>query len=291
MAARNPNPGRITPAIWRLWTQFDAVEPTVLLGGIFALKRGYHSSRTLNQRSWPGDYSIRLPLDKLGPSDKAGAIDLTMSAAAMKRYTARLDAAAKARDPRLYRGGRPVLREFIGTKDGRRVYCYDLVERRVYHNRDRTHLWHIHLSVTRKFAGDWAALAGVLSVMTDRAVTAPARKAPPRSTRERKPSGSWQKEIVSKMDIVDLSTVTKTSSTWVKGAAVRRLQALLLADGHGPKGLVGKDGRPDGSAGPATKAALGAAQKKHRTGKAGSPTTPDYVAGKATFAALLGTKV
>jgi hypothetical protein len=282
MAARNPLPGKITPAMWRLWTQFDAAEPTVLLGGIFAAKRGYHNTRATNQRRWPGDYSIRLPLDKVGPADKACALDLTMSAAAMRRYTARLDAAAKARDPRLYFGGQPVLREFIGTKDGRRVYCYDLVERRVYHNRDRTHLWHIHLSVTRKFAGNWAALAGVLSVLTGDAVV-PARPVP-----TRKPNRSWQKELVSKVDVVDLSKVTKKSSTWVRGAEVRRLQGLLLADGHGPKGLVGDDGRPDGTAGPATRSALGAAQKKHRTGEAGSPATPDYVAGRATFAALLG---
>jgi hypothetical protein len=288
MAARNPIPGRITPAIWRLWTQFDAVEPTVLLGGIFAAKRGYHNTRLTNQRNWPGDYSIRLPHDLLGPRDKAGALDLTMSAAAMKRYTARLDAAAKARDPRLYPGGRPVLREFIGTKDGRKVYCYDLVERRVYHNRDRTHLWHIHLSVTRRFVGDWAALAGVLSVLTDRKVVAPPRPAPRPRPRPKRP---WQKEVVGKMDVVDLSKVTRSSRSWVKGAAVKRLQALLLADGHGPKGLVGNDGRPDGTAGPATRAALGAAQKKHRTGKAGSPATPDFVAGKATFAALLGVKI
>jgi hypothetical protein len=282
MAARNPDPGRITPAMWRLWTRFDAAEPTVLLGGIFAVKRGYHNTRTANQRRWPGDYSIRLPLDRLGPADKAGAIDLTMSAAAMRRYTARLDAAAKARDPRLYRGGQAVLREFIGTKDGRRVYCYDLVERRVYHNRDRTHLWHIHLSVTRKFAGDWTALAGVLSVLTDRSVNVPTRPEP-----APKPKRSWQKELVSNMDVVDLSKVTKKSSTWVKSADVLRLQGLLLADGHGPKGLVGDDGRPDGEAGPATRSALGAAQAKHRTGKAGS-ATPDFIAGRATFAALLG---
>jgi hypothetical protein len=283
MALRNPMPARITPALWRLWTQFDTLESTVLLGGIFAAKRGYHNTRAMNQHLWPGDYSIRLPLDKLGPADKAGAIDLTMSAAAMRRYTARLDAAAKARDPRLYPGGQPVLREFIGTKDGRRVYCYDLVERREYHNRDSTHLWHIHLSVTRKYVNNWAALAGVLSVLTG---GRPATHTP--SHPDRAPKSTWQKEILSKMDAIDLSKVTKKQATWVRGAEVRRLQGLLLADGHGPAGLVGNDGRPDGSAGPATRAALGAAQRKHRTGKAGAPATPDYVAGRATLAALLG---
>jgi hypothetical protein len=32
-------------------------------------------------------------------------------------------------------------------------------------DRDDTHLWHLHLSIIRKFCGDWEALSGVLSVM------------------------------------------------------------------------------------------------------------------------------
>lgn len=40
------------------------------------------------------------------------------------------------------------------------------------------------------------------------------------------------------------------------GPYVARVQALLLAHGYGPQGLVGADSRPDGQAGPATKQAL-----------------------------------
>jgi hypothetical protein len=189
-----------------------------------------------------------------------------------------------------------VLREFIGTKDGSRVYCYDLVDRREHHNRDRTHLWHIHLSVTRKFVGDWPALAGVLSVLTGEAAADPlAIRAPADPLAIRAPTApgdrSWRKEIVSKMEVIDLSRVTSRSGTWIRGAAVRRLQGLLLADGHGPGGLVGAHRRPDGVAGPATKAALGAAQRKHRTGRSSAPATPDFVAGRGTLAALLGVRL
>ncbi len=123
MAARNPNPLRITEPVWQLWIGMDGLEPTAVLGGIVAEKPGYHS--------WPSrldedDYSLQLADDLAGPKDKAAAFDFTMSAAAMRLYTSRLDVAARARDSRLYVAGRPILREFIGTKDSRVVYCYVL---------------------------------------------------------------------------------------------------------------------------------------------------------------------
>lgn len=296
MARTNPSPAVISNPLWRLWTEFDALERTVLLGGIYAAKRGYHNSRLNNERNWPGDYSIRLRLDRLGPADKASALDLTMSTAAMKRYTTRLDRAAKARDRRLFRDGQPVLREFIGTKDGRRVYCYDLAARQEDWTRDASHLWHIHLSLHRKFVDSWPALAGILDVLAGRPTTStasPAKanptKASPTKTKPAKTRpADWRKEIPHAMDTVNLARVTRKSSTWVRGPVVRRLQGLLLADGFGPAGLTGGDGRPDGVAGPATRAALGAAQKKHRTGKATAPATPDYIAGSGTWRALLG---
>jgi hypothetical protein len=116
--AANPSPTRITSQLWDFWQKFDALEPTALLGGIYADKGGYHNYRNRLPKT---DYSTGrdLAADKLGPGDKACAIDLTMSAAAMVKYTKRLDAAARARDPRLYMAGKPILREFIGTKDSK----------------------------------------------------------------------------------------------------------------------------------------------------------------------------
>jgi peptidoglycan hydrolase-like protein with peptidoglycan-binding domain len=99
----------------------------------------------------------------------------------------------------------------------------------------------------------------------------------------------WRKGIVNAMDVLDLAGVRSGNSrTWVRGAAVRRLQGLLLADGYGPDGLTGHSGRPDGVAGPATRAHLGVVQKKHRTGRSGSPNIPDYIAGPRTWGVLAG---
>jgi hypothetical protein len=177
--ATNPNPTRISAAIWRLWSNFDRIESSALLGGVYAAKPGYHNYRNALPSS---DYSVRdVGADRRGSGIKASAIDLSLSDSAMRRYTGRLDSAARSRDPRLYTPRGPVLREFIGTKDSRSVYCYVLVAGRPLGvgadagpdpGRDETHLWHIHLSIIRQFCEDWSALDGVLSVLRGESLAA-----------------------------------------------------------------------------------------------------------------------
>ena len=167
----NPNPGDITAPLWQFWYEFDNVEPTVLLGGMIAHKPGYHNRA--NRLKLP-DYSWSLAVDTSGPKDKSRAIDLTMSTSAMIRYTTRLDKAARARDPRMFVNGTPIIREFIGTKDGKTVYCYVLTGGRALgvgadagedKGRDKSHLWHLHLSIIGMFVNTWQAYAQLLSVL------------------------------------------------------------------------------------------------------------------------------
>lgn len=120
---------------------------------------GYHRARSVLPSS---DYSVQLDADKAGPADAASALDIKFSSADMKIVTARLLRSAKDKtDPRL-----DCLREFYGTLDGRTVTGWDCVE---YHpsTSDDSHLWHVHLSVLRRYANDKTALAGVLSVITN----------------------------------------------------------------------------------------------------------------------------
>lgn len=158
-----------------LWLGAKKVIPGVKLGGIFANKRGYHNSRKNNQASWPGDYSIKLTVDKKGSSTLASAIDLTMSDTEMRKRTNLLRDSAK--DPQDERLG--CLREFIGTLDSKRVFCIIGGDAGIGQDRgkddwsrDSSHLWHIHLSILRAYANDWAALDGVLSVLSGESLAA-----------------------------------------------------------------------------------------------------------------------
>ena len=113
-------------------------------GGTLANKSGYHNSRNrlLASSSWRNDYSIQDARDKRGDADAAAAADVTMSDVDMRKATARLVAAMRARDPRVV--GK--LREFGGTLDSKKVTAYRVEDQKAI-SFDSSHLWHVHLSV------------------------------------------------------------------------------------------------------------------------------------------------
>lgn len=149
--ARNPNPARITDALWWFWLQLKAMEPTTKFGGIYANKRGYHNTRAANLRQWPGNHSICDSEDRGGPADKAAALDWTFPEAQRGRYgrielyTGRLLVAARNKDDPRLNG----VREFYGQADSdRRVEGWDCRYDRNCSS-DPSHLWHIHISFDR----------------------------------------------------------------------------------------------------------------------------------------------
>lgn len=77
--------------------------------------------------------------------------------------------------------------------------------------------------------------------------------------------------------VAELSTVNRGD----KGADVRRAQGLLLAAGHGPDGLLGKDRRPDGVYGPGTEREVREYQRARKL-------TADGIVGPRTWRELLG---
>lgn len=164
--APNPNPSRVTDAQWWLWERLHELEQSTELGGFYAFKSGYHSTRRDNQANWSDDYSIQDATDKAGPADKAAAIDWTFPEAQrgdyrrISKYTRRLVVSADdANDPRLNNW-----REFYGTTDGQNVTGRDTRYGSVVSS-DDSHLWHIHGSESREYVGDLDNKKAFLSVL------------------------------------------------------------------------------------------------------------------------------
>src|SRR5690606_25770920 len=169
-------PNSQTPqAIWDVWLAVDqALGSKVKLGGIYANKPGYHNTRAQNAS---GNYSVQLPLDKQGPSNKAAALDLTFpSASDMKKYTARLRDAMKAGDPRM-----GSVKEFYGTLDGKNVYGLGKKSRTgapYSTSADKAHLWHIHISFFRADVENWGRLKGVAEIFTGKSASGSSGNSP-----------------------------------------------------------------------------------------------------------------
>lgn len=175
-------------AIVRFFNEFKAAAPEssdIVLGGIYAYKSGYHNTRANLLKYRPGDYSIQLSADKLGPSDKASALDITFNTArasdfrTIAKYSQRLLKAFKEKDSRLYYNGKPVVREFFGNTDlDREVEGWSLYRDRAVSS-DSSHLWHIHISFYREYCNNYTAIKGVLDVLLGRApIKPPTTKAP-----------------------------------------------------------------------------------------------------------------
>ena len=150
--------------MWQFWLEFQKLEPTCLLGGIYASKPGYHNFRDALPRS---DYSVQLALDKQGPGDMAAAIDLTFPDAQSGRY----ETIIKYAD-RLLKSGLDLndprgnyLREFYGQADAdTQVEGWDF-QYLVRVTSDSSHLWHLHLSFMRAYLNNAAAYRAVLSIL------------------------------------------------------------------------------------------------------------------------------
>lgn len=180
----NP-PANTTAALWRFWEEFKAAEPDAVLGGIYAAKGGYHNTRDHHRagihRGSPDDYSIQRPADRIGPGNKASALDITFRTAQrgdyriIAKYSKRLMAAGKSRDKRFYDtdGDTAIVREFFGNvADDGKVDGWSWYRERSASS-DPSHLWHIHLSITRAYVDNWSKLAPILGVLLGRDINTP----------------------------------------------------------------------------------------------------------------------
>ena len=168
------------PAVVAFWNEFRkrhmATAPAkykndLILAGMTYNKGGYHSTRDWLRSNKPGDYSIQRAADKTGPSNVGAALDVTFKSAQrgdytmIKMYTNR--AKAGLRDKRVYAadGNTNTFRELIGTLDGRNPHSVSFYRETVTVNGDRSHMWHIHFSFTRKWLNDFSVYEPLLDML------------------------------------------------------------------------------------------------------------------------------
>jgi hypothetical protein len=225
-----------------LWPGFKAIEPSVRLGGIYANKPGYHNKR-INLPS--SDYSVaQFAIDREGPGDEASAIDLTFpdaqagNYATISKYSKRLYAARLNNDPRTV-----YMREFFGQIDSdKTVEGWDYSKDRASSS-DSSHLWHIHISIHRKYIDSPTAMKAILSILKGETV-------------QQWQDGSKRDDITFEVFTTDLPVLKRDDQDPVvksSGAAwVARAQRSL---GATPDGVYGREtknkvlalGVPDGT--------------------------------------------
>jgi hypothetical protein len=169
----------VTAASAFFMNELVKMEPGTENSGIYANKPGYHNSRAGNialdkvDNSSVPDYSIRLPLDLQGPSNKAAAYDWTHEKAhsgnyaSMAKYGDRLEAAFNAKDPRLA-GWREALgqTDTDATPEGLDFVTW------TKRTPDSTHAWHWHFSELRAFVESMINKLCMLSVLKGQTLAA-----------------------------------------------------------------------------------------------------------------------
>ena len=170
----NPNPSRMTDALWWLVCMREALEPASQNGGTLAIKPGYHSYGSRLPDHGEGDartdHSIRRAPDRRGPywRDFTSAHDWTFPDAqrgdyrTINKYTKRL--INSMRDPE---DSRPdhVYAYTLGQIDGDLVVeGYNEYRDEAEGSSDGTHTWHRHDSFRRDIIGNWWMMWRALTI-------------------------------------------------------------------------------------------------------------------------------
>jgi hypothetical protein len=159
-----------------LANEWEKLYSSAVLSGIvgdLAHKRrgGYHISR---QDQPSTNYSVSRPDDKLGPSDRASAIDMTMSTADMIKCHKRLRACFqnRAKDPRT-----KYINAWNGWDGQGDAGRYDVVTGNVG-TATPDHKGHIHLEIRRRYVNDRKAMEAILSMLKGEPYVAPTAPKP-----------------------------------------------------------------------------------------------------------------
>ena len=170
--ANNPHPTHITEPMWWFIEQWEILEPETVFAGAWGnFKPGYHCDAfNLTHKGWLPDYSLKLPDDLVMGTwleNYGAAIDITFPSAQngnytnIRKYSDRIKAAWKARDPRL-KGWREVL---CNCSDGDSSADGFDIPGHYERTPDDTHKWHIHFSVLRKYVNDLVVYEAMMSIL------------------------------------------------------------------------------------------------------------------------------
>ncbi|MEU4558511.1 hypothetical protein AB0F72_08975 [Actinoplanes sp. NPDC023936] len=172
---RNPNPERMTDALWWLVCMREALEPSLSEnGGTFARKPGSHNAGANLPDHGEGnirtDHSIRHAWNRTGPwwKTKTAAHDWTFRDAqhgdyrTINKYTRRMIAAMA--DPDDLRPDE-VIFYTLGNVDGDvTTEGYSELKNGAETSGDNTHAWHRHDSFFRRIIGDFWAMWKILTI-------------------------------------------------------------------------------------------------------------------------------
>lgn len=216
---------------------------TAVLSGIVGdlahkARGGYHISR---QDQGSGNYSVKRPDDKLGPSDRAAAIDMTMSTADIIKCHKRLREIFKNRskDTRM-----KYINGWNGWDGQGSAGRYDVVTGNIG-TATADHKWHIHLEIRRRYVNDRKAMEAILSMLqgesfedyTGTTVVKPVTK----------PTPVPQKPAEGELDMTK-AELLEVLTAWAQSEAGRRAiaQAVGATDDvfNTPENFIGADGQP-----------------------------------------------
>lgn len=160
-----------------LASEWEKAYKTAVLSGIVGdlahkARGGYHISR---QDQPSTNYSVVRADDKPGngPSDRAAAIDMTMSTADMIKCHTRLRGFWKANDPRM-----KYINAWNGWDGQGDAGRYDVVKHTIG-TATSDHKWHIHLEIRRKYVNDMDAMRAILAMLVGTTISEPSTPAKP----------------------------------------------------------------------------------------------------------------
>lgn len=209
----NPNPRRVTDALWWLVCMREALEPSVSEnGGTYARKPGYHNIGAALPDHGPGDrrtdHSIRRAPDRTGPWWRSftAAHDWTFRDAqhgdytTITKYTRRLVKAM--RDPDDTRPDH-VYAYTLGQIDADRVVeGYNEYRDEAETSGDTTHNWHRHDSFRRNVVGSFAAMWKALTIDMGWTYAEWRRSVTPQHPEDYMPLTNTDADVVWKRDII-----------------------------------------------------------------------------------------